>query len=375
MNLKFLMPVEMISEENCIEKNKEIFTRYGKKCLIVTGSRSAKLCGALDDVISVLQESEVEYAIFDKVEQNPSVTTCYQGGLEAAAMGAEYIIGIGGGSPLDAAKAIAVYGANPTQDKHCVYEGWNNQALPIILIGTTAGTGSEVTPYSVLTHDETGMKKSFCAKDTFASVALGDAKYQRSLSYHFTVSTALDAICHGAESYFNLKSDAISDMFALECIREAIETLIQIEGKNDISHAQRVRLYHASLYGGVAISRTGTALCHCMGYPLSEELQIPHGFATAIYLPAFVQFSSMFDAQKTTRLFQCLNMNQETFATIIYRLCDVDLSAMTLEQKERWLKRFDGHPNMAKNLGSITGEEITEILEGALKRYHGEHLL
>ena len=108
--MNFYMPTKIIAENESVTKNSALFANYGKKCLVVTGKSSAKLCGALDDVIAALDSNNITYKIFDKVTQNPLIETCIEGGKAARDFGAEFVVGIGGGSPLDAAKAnIALF--------------------------------------------------------------------------------------------------------------------------------------------------------------------------------------------------------------------------------------------------------------------------
>ena len=141
MDMNFFMPVNIVFGKDCIKNNMSLFARYGKKCLIVTGKNGAKKSGALDDVVLALQSTETEYVIFDKIEQNPLYTTCNEASDVAKEFGAEFIIGIGGGSPLDAAKAVAVLSACKDTSADALYSGkWDDVPLPIIAVGTTAGT-------------------------------------------------------------------------------------------------------------------------------------------------------------------------------------------------------------------------------------------
>ena len=163
----------------------------GSRCLIVTGRNSAKASGALDDCTAALDEHGVPWQVFDGIGQNPLLSSCHAAGTAARDFGADFLIGIGGGSPLDGVKAAAVYAANPELTPPDVYGGWKNPALPFALIGTTAGTGSEVTRVSVLTHDGTGRKKSISGPDLYARISLGDPRrYTASLPRRFTISTA-----------------------------------------------------------------------------------------------------------------------------------------------------------------------------------------
>ena len=109
MNMKFFVNTKVITGANCVRDNAEKIASFGKKCLIVTGASSAKKCGALDDVVSALESQGVQYVIYDKIQQNPTVESCFEAGRIAYETGADFILGIGGGSPLDASKAVAIF--------------------------------------------------------------------------------------------------------------------------------------------------------------------------------------------------------------------------------------------------------------------------
>ena len=146
------MPVRCIVGRGCVEQSGGIFASAGKRCLIVTGRSSARLSGALGDAEKALQGAGISYEIFDGIGANPLVSACCAAGKRARDIGAEFILGIGGGSVLDASKAIAIYAADPSLAPMDIYKReYSGTPLPVLLIGTTAGTGSEVTGVAVLT--------------------------------------------------------------------------------------------------------------------------------------------------------------------------------------------------------------------------------
>ena len=152
--MKFYMPTKVYNELDCVTKHSAELAALGTKALIVTGRSSSKKNGSLDDVITALETHRISYAVFSEVEENPSVETVMKARDLGLSSGADFVIGIGGGSPLDAAKAIAVMLQNPDKDWQYLYESTSAKALPIAAIPTTCGTGSEVTGVAVLTrHD------------------------------------------------------------------------------------------------------------------------------------------------------------------------------------------------------------------------------
>ena len=185
----FYMPVNILSGKDPLSENKGIFNELGKKCLIVTGKTSAKKSGALDDVIQVFNELNIEYAIFDGITENPLTTDCHLAGKVARDMNADFVLGIGGGSPLDAAKAVCVYATNENIIDDDIYTAIvENAPLPLVLIGTTSGTGSEVSGVSVLTRKD-GKKQSISGKNYYARYVIANPEYTYSMPFSVTVST------------------------------------------------------------------------------------------------------------------------------------------------------------------------------------------
>ena len=195
----FSMPTRIVYGTGCVKAEAQRLV-LGKKALIVTGKTSAKASGALDDVLDVLS---TEYVIFNEVENNPRIDTVVRGSQLARESGCDFIIAIGGGSPLDAAKVIGVLAVNNVDPLSLYRDGWLHKPLPVVAIPTTAGTGSEVTQYAVLTIDEEETKKGLGGPDLFPATAFLDAKYTQSLPQSITVDTAVDALSHLVEILSN----------------------------------------------------------------------------------------------------------------------------------------------------------------------------
>lgn len=209
----FNLSTKLYCEKNCVKSHAADIASFGRKALIVTGSKSSKLNGSLDDVTSVLKENNVDYIIFDKVEENPSVANI----MAAAVTGREYkpdfVIGIGGGSPLDASKAISLMIKNSDADESLLLKTGSYEYLPVIAIPTTCGTGSEITPYSILTLHEQKTKSSIPHK-IYPALALCDPVYLACAPVSIIRNTAVDALGHLIESYIHSKATTISKMFS-----------------------------------------------------------------------------------------------------------------------------------------------------------------
>ena len=289
MNFDFYMPTKIICGENCIYKNKELFN-IGRCALIVTGANSAIKSGALDDVVSALSECGIDYVIYDGVRENPLMSTAYEAGVIAREYDCDFVIGIGGGSPMDCAKAIAAYVANPDIAPIEIFDSSKlNKSLPIILVPTTSGTGSEANPYSILSLDGKDAKKTFNSVYSYPQYAFLDYRYSLSMGLNVTLSCALDAFCHCIESYLSPKANEISKMFALWGAQKIWKCLDDILNES-LSNEQREELLYASFCGGVAINITGTGFPHPMGYNLTFEFGIPHGKACAIFTGKYIEY-------------------------------------------------------------------------------------
>ena len=289
MDMNSYMPVRLVTGKDCVTAGQKEFSKYGDHCLILTGKKSAKLCGALDDVTKVLDQQGIKWTLCDIIGQNPKLTDCMKAAETAIACGAKFVVGIGGGSPLDAAKCVAVLAANEgmTQEELYAYK-WVNQPLPVVAVGTTAGTGSEVTKVAVITTIE-GFKKSVKDDSIYPRASFGDFTYTESLSETFTRSTAVDAMAHCVESYFCLMANELSQMYAVRGIQLLVKVFRKLlaSGFESVDIQDREILYNASIYGGLAINVTGTAMPHAVGYLLTEQHNVPHGVACAVFLPDF----------------------------------------------------------------------------------------
>ena len=354
-DFSFYMPVNIIGDNNVLQNNKGIFSTLGKKCLVVTGASSAKKSGALDDVIAIFDELDIEYTIFNKITENPLTTTCYEGGKVAREMQADFVVGIGGGSPLDASKAVCVYATNPQIIDDGIYtDKVVNEPLPLIVIGTTAGTGSEVSGVSVLTR-KNGRKQSISGKNYYAKYALADAKYTYSVPYRTTVSTALDALAHAIESMFSPRADFLTQQFALISIKMIYPILEKLNNKEIPTEEERNTLYFASLYAGFALNKGGTGFPHGMGYALTEDYGVPHGIACAIFLPRYLNEAKKSNSSLFNQVLNAMNTDENSIERLIFDLCDLHLSIPNEKIDEyvaRWenLKNFKNSPTDFNNI-------------------------
>lgn len=358
------MPVKIISGKNCVLKKGDCINKYGKKCLIVTGKNSAIKSGALDDVKALLESNCIEYRIFDKIEPNPETLTCKEAGENAKEYGADFIFGVGGGSVLDASKAVAIFASNDIKYHSDIYDRIVPAAhLPVILLGTTAGTGSEVTGVSVLTNSDTGIKKSISGADCYADISFCDYKYTMTASVETRITTALDAFCHAAEAFVAASSNDLSETYSIRALALLNDFIISHKLYGQLSEREYENLYTASLYAGLAINIAGTCFPHTVGYYLTENHNVPHGKACAVLLPSLLYKAKKYCPEKTEAILSCMNTDFDNLLNCIKKLSVINVKVSENEIDEVCFRWKNGVKNFDRTPGGFDYSEAGRILK------------
>lgn len=344
--MELYMPTHIYNEKNCVYNHSRELAALGTKALIITGRTSSAANGSLDDVTKALAREKVSFTIFNEVEENPSVDTVMRASRSGHESACDFVIGVGGGSPMDAAKAVALLMANPEKDSDILYVkadiSGNNTvrpALPVAEIPTTAGTGSEVTPYAILTrkllpnivlttnppvreesilsHLERETKQSISHR-IWPALALVDISYLQTVSRVSCINTAIDTLAHLIESHLNTNANDYSRIYSEMGLRiwaQIREKLLLYE----IGEEERRKLMYACTLGGMAIAHTGTSLPHGLSYPITCEMDIPHGKAVGIFLPGF--FKNYGDREEAMRVLGLLEFGSiQSFSEYIRTL-------------------------------------------------------
>lgn len=295
--MTFYMPTRVYEEDNCVSAHAAELAALGTKAMLVTGRHSAKANGSEADVAAALDAHGVPYLVFDEIEENPSIETVMKAREVAVREGADFFVGIGGGSPMDAAKAIALMAKNPDKDASILFENdpdadW----YPVAAVPTTCGTGSEVTGVSVLTIHAKKTKSSIAYR-IFPALALVDAKYLEHAPVRVLHNTAMDALCHLCESYVNSGATDYSRMCATAGLQVwSRSKAFLADASAEATPEVRANLLRASTLAGMAIAQTGTSLPHGLSYGLTYYLGVPHGQACGQFQAGYLSEADPEDA-------------------------------------------------------------------------------
>ncbi|MDO4501229.1 MAG: iron-containing alcohol dehydrogenase [Erysipelotrichaceae bacterium] len=348
--------VDVKYSKNVLEENKELINSLGNKCLIVTGKTSAKLSGALEDFLNIYKG---EYIIFDQIKENPKVETILK--VNELLEGIDFVVGIGGGSVQDASKAIANMVTNKTNSEEELYkQTWPNKKVPLILIGTSAGTGSEVTRVAVLSKANK-RKSSLNPECFYATYALCNPVYTYSMNDEIRLTTGIDAFAHLVESYFSNKATDVSRGYSIEGLKLVIPALDKLRNK-ELNDSVKDDLYLGSLYGGLAIDVTGTTFAHNVGYYLSEEHNIHHGFACGEFMEDLFAFQSLNNKEYLNKFLNELNMDKDYIVKLIKDLMPAANVKLTEEEIDNLLPRWDNNKSVLNSYGKMSLEDIRNIL-------------
>ncbi len=380
--MRFYVPTDIYVEKDCVKNHAKEMLAVGKRALIVTGHSSAKANGSLNDVTEVLNDGGVAYQIFDEVEENPSTDTVRKGAQIARESNADFIIGIGGGSAIDAAKAMALLIVNPGLNADDLHKTPSHPLdhAPVVAVPTTCGTGSEATPVAIITNHKINLKKSIPHR-IFPVLALVDGKYLASAKKQLIVNTAVDALSHMVESILNVHSNTLNRMcpeYGLKLLGECKEALIASVAANNSATqntSQNAAPIDASLYeklmltstiAGMSIAMTSTAVPHGMSYDLTLCKGTPHGPAVGYFLAAYVEICHKKVPNDVEKVLSLLGLQSvEEFAEMLQKL--IGTCTVTRELRDQFATAMKtNHSKLDLVPGGITPEEVEYIYDKSL---------
>ena len=360
----------------------------GTNVLLVVDPGLVK-AGLLSKITAPLKKAKIPFTVYDKIDPEPGLKLADKGCKIAKKAGCNCVVGAGGGSAMDVAKAIAILITNGGKAVDYLGLGLIKKAgVPKIMIPTSAGTGAEVTFTAVFINEKTGSKGGMNGDPLYPDAAILDPELTISLPPHVTAFTGIDALTHALEAYTSTQAHAISEMYSLEAI-DLIARNLPAAYANGGNLEARSAMLMGSLLGGKALATAGVGLVHAMAYPMGGMFGIPHGLANAVLLPYVVEYNLIGNMKKFAILAEVLGQDTEDLplrdaanlcVQALYNLNeDVGIPA-TLADLEI---PFESIPKMAKIALTVTRpvennprqptlNEVISIYEAAHDEYRGD---
>ena len=353
----FSIPQHVIFGKGSLGKLPEAAKALGKnKALIISGPHLNRI-GMVDKCRAALSAAGIGSAAFTETEGNPSTETVEKAVEAYKSSGADFIVAFGGGSPLDVAKAagiLAMYGGKITE-----YEGGGKvpgPVVPMIAIPTTAGTGSEVTSFSVITDHSRNYKLSVSSNYLLPAYAILDPELIASVPAGTAAACGVDAMVHALEAYLSLAASPFSDMFALKAL-QLIGKNLRAYAANRGNEAAAEAMMMGSLFAGIAFSHARLGDVHAMSHPVSAYFNVAHGVANAILLRVIVEYNELADQGKYYDIYRCVAKAPVSEAMFSSHMLTEELRALNMEL---------GIPSCLKEAG-VKAEYFDAMAEDAMK--------
>ena len=265
--------------------------------------------GLIKPITAPLKKAKIPFTLYDKIDPEPGLKLADKGKTLAKKAGCDCVVGVGGGSAMDVAKAIAILLTNPGKAEKYLGLGLiKKPGVPKIMVPTSAGTGAEVTFTAVFINEKTGSKGGMNGDPLYPDAAILDPELTVSLPPHVTAFTGIDALTHALEAYTSTQAHTISEMYSLEAIELIAKNLPAAYADGSNIKARSATLM-GSLLGGKALATAGVGLVHAMAYPMGGMFGVPHGLANAILLPYVVEYNLIGNMEKFAILAQVLGQN------------------------------------------------------------------
>lgn len=304
---RFTIPRDLYFGENSIEQLKTI---KGSKAMIVIGSKRLIEDGTVPNIQNLLKEAGIASEVFSGVEPDPSIATVKKGVRAMDLFNPDWIIGVGGGSPIDAAKAMWIFYEYPEFTFTEAATPFNLPELrkkaKFIAIPTTSGTGTEVTSFSVITDNETGIKYPIADFNITPDIAIVDPCLVKNMSPVLTADTGMDALTHAIEAYVSTVANPFTDALAIKAIQMVMENLLPSYNGDQ---AARANMHLAQCIAGMAFSNAILGIVHSMAHKSSKFFDITHGRANAIYLTYVIEYNGKTASKRYAEIAKALGLS------------------------------------------------------------------
>ena len=379
MASKFIMPKQIISGEHALQQSKEVIRTLGTKALVVSGKVMNRI-GNVRIVTNLLDEIGIGWTVYDDITGEPD-DVMIDGGVEAyKANGCDFLIAIGGGSPMDSMKAIGALITNPGKIADYMGKEITNPLPPMVAIPTTAGTGSEATQFTIITDTKTSIKMLLKGTVLIPDVAIVDASFTVSSPKSVTNATGLDALTHAVEGYTSKKASPLTDVYAVDAVKRIFQYLPRAY-KNGEDMEAREEMILAALEAGVVINNSSVTLVHGMSRPIGANFHVPHGLSNAMLLKVCLTFALDGTYERFADLGRAIGAATEedddetaakAFLDAIIQLCET-LEVPTLAEygvdKEAFFEVMDKMAEDAIASGSPGNTRKTTTKEDVLRMY------
>ena len=288
---QFNVPATVITGAGASRELAPQLLRLGARCVLLVTDAFMESTGLAEVFVRAMEGAGIRVALFSGVQPDPTDANVRDGLRVYVGKQCDAIVALGGGSPIDAAKAIAVLATNA--EPLSQYQGYHKvpkAGAPLVVIPTTAGTGSEVTKVAVITDTVRDVKMMMLDRHFLPTVALVDFELTLSMPPALTAHVGVDTLTHGIEAYVSRKATALTDPLALTCIRLVAEHL-ETAWREPANRAAREGMMLAATLGGMAFANSSVALVHGMSRPIGAMFHVPHGLSNAVLLPAVTRFS------------------------------------------------------------------------------------
>lgn len=334
----FVIPNHTVVGTNVLGEAAPLLKKMGNKAFIVTG-RHVAVSDMMKQLTALLDENGIDCVIFDGITGEPTDTMIENGVEMLKSSGCDFIIGIGGGSPLDSAKAIAAMAVNEGSIADYNGKEITGEILPLAAIPTTAGTGSEVTKFTVITDSEKGIKMLLKGDVLVPKLAIVDSSFTVGAPKSVTSATGLDALTHAVEAYTSRKAFSMTDTLAVSAVKRIMKYL-PIAYKEPDNSLAREQMSIAALEAGICINNSSVTIVHGMSRPIGALFHVPHGMSNAMLLKECLSFAVSGAYEKFANLGRETGVASgsdsdetaaEKFINSLQNICDV-CEIPTLEQ-------------------------------------------
>ena len=334
----FVIPNHTVVGTNVLGEAAPLLKKMGNKAFIVTG-RHVAVSDMMKQLTALLDENGIDCVIFDGITGEPTDTMIENGVEMLKSSGCDFIIGIGGGSPLDSAKAIAAMAVNEGSIADYNGKEITGEILPLAAIPTTAGTGSEVTKFTVIIDSEKGIKMLLKGDVLVPKLAIVDSSFTVGAPKSVTSATGLDALTHAVEAYTSRKAFSMTDTLAVSAVKRIMKYL-PIAYKEPDNSLAREQMSIAALEAGICINNSSVTIVHGMSRPIGALFHVPHGMSNAMLLKECLSFAVSGAYEKFANLGRETGVASgsdsdetaaEKFINSLQNICDV-CEIPTLEQ-------------------------------------------